>query len=229
MLFLAILLASLVNQHCEDRVTRSAPTNVIGTMGLGSCRGISLGLFILRPLFLSACIVLFGAPRTKEILLIIVHYYYVYAGKLCFLFSTQSWFITWPFWTFLSGLAPHELCFKCSISLYLRYLRSFCSYLINILGGKGEGAAGIFEAWDVNYDGKITVQEVTMLTKIKIGFACARAVRSRCSQGGKREKNRFFFSLRLILIIITKMIKSLKSPHLNLSKFQSPWNCAMII
>ena len=32
--------------------------------------------------------------------------------------------------------------------------------LINILGGKGKGAAGIFEAWDVNYDGKITVQEV---------------------------------------------------------------------
>lgn len=29
-----------------------------------------------------------------------------------------------------------------------------------ILGGKGEGAAGIFEAWDVNYDGKITVEEV---------------------------------------------------------------------
>ena len=29
-----------------------------------------------------------------------------------------------------------------------------------VLGGKGEGAAGIFEAWDVNYDGKITVEEV---------------------------------------------------------------------
>ena len=29
-----------------------------------------------------------------------------------------------------------------------------------VLGGKGEGAAGIFEAWDVNHDGEITVQEV---------------------------------------------------------------------
>ena len=114
-------------------------------------------------------------------------------------------------------------------SLRQKLLRSLCLYLINIVGGKGEGPAGIFEAWDVNYDGKITVQEVTMVTKIKIGFAYARAVRSRCSQGGKREKNRFFFSLRLILIIITKMIISLKPLDLNLSKFQYPWNCAMII
>lgn len=34
------------------------------------------------------------------------------------------------------------------------------AYLLKNLGGKGEGAAGIFEAWDVNYDGKITLQEV---------------------------------------------------------------------
>ena len=32
--------------------------------------------------------------------------------------------------------------------------------MASVLGGKGEGAAGIFEAWDVNHDGEITVQEV---------------------------------------------------------------------
>lgn len=32
--------------------------------------------------------------------------------------------------------------------------------LVSVLGGKGEGAAGIFEAWDVNHDGEISVQEV---------------------------------------------------------------------
>ena len=32
--------------------------------------------------------------------------------------------------------------------------------MASVLGGIGEGAAGIFEAWDVNHDGEITVQEV---------------------------------------------------------------------
>lgn len=32
--------------------------------------------------------------------------------------------------------------------------------MASVLGGNGEGAAGIFEAWDVNHDGEITVQEV---------------------------------------------------------------------
>lgn len=40
-------------------------------------------------------------------------------------------------------------------------LNCFCLIcLASVLGGKGEGAAGIFEAWDVNHDGEITVQEV---------------------------------------------------------------------
>jgi len=32
--------------------------------------------------------------------------------------------------------------------------------ITSILGGKGEGAAGIFEAWDMNNDRTITVDEV---------------------------------------------------------------------
>lgn len=40
-------------------------------------------------------------------------------------------------------------------------LNCFCLIcLVSVLGGKGEGAAGIFEAWDVNHDGEISVQEV---------------------------------------------------------------------
>ena len=37
----------------------------------------------------------------------------------------------------------------------------FINYRSNLIsGGKGEGAAGIFEAWDMNNDRKITVEEV---------------------------------------------------------------------
>ena len=37
----------------------------------------------------------------------------------------------------------------------------FIKYRSNLIsGGKGEGAAGIFEAWDMNNDRKITVDEV---------------------------------------------------------------------
>ena len=37
----------------------------------------------------------------------------------------------------------------------------FIKYRSNLIsGGKGEGAAGIFEAWDMNSDRKITVDEV---------------------------------------------------------------------
>ena len=49
----------------------------------------------------------------------------------------------------------------------------FIKYRSNlILGGKGEGAAGIFEAWDMNNDRKITVDEVFKKINIELLYYC---------------------------------------------------------
>ena len=56
-------------------------------------------------------------------------------------------------------------CSEAKVDRLVFFLKQKCVLMI-ISGGKGEGAAGIFQAWDMNSDQKITVDEV----RIKISY-----------------------------------------------------------
>ena len=68
----------------------------------------------------------------------------------------------------------HHLLREYSCSSLIAFSSSFVFFIIcYFVGGKGEGAAGIFEAWDINYDGKVTVEEVWLSSWLSFSRASA--------------------------------------------------------